>query len=61
MKLREDFYTSYKTHNNCGNCGDGHKKGWTLKKDTPGVYCPNCGYKLRKNPRAKKKYSGGRY
>jgi len=59
---RKRFYTSYKTHNFCGKCDDGHKKGWLLKKDTPGVYCPTCGYKLRKKAKYNKtQYTGGRY
>lgn len=62
MKLREKFYTSYKTHNFCSRCDDGHKKGWVLKKDTPGIYCPNCGYRVRKKPKyGKKEWEGARY
>jgi|APSaa5957512493_1039668.scaffolds.fasta_scaffold15866_3 hypothetical protein len=60
--LRVNFYTSYKTHNFCGKCDDGHKKGWMLKKDTPGVYCPKCGYKLRTKAKYNKtQYEGIRY
>ena len=62
MKIRGNFYISYKTHNFCINCDDGHKSGFILKKDCIGVSCPKCGNKLRTHSRSSKsKYSGGRY
>tara|TARA_R110002096_G_scaffold168642_2_gene339607 strand:+ start:2365 stop:2550 length:186 start_codon:yes stop_codon:yes gene_type:complete len=61
MKLRKSFYTSYKTHNFCRNCDDGHKSGWILKEECPGMYCPNCSRKIRTKPRFNKNYDGGRY
>ena len=62
MKIRQGFYVSYKTHNFCGKCDNGHKSGWILKKDCPGIRCPNCGYKLRRKPKYNKtEWTGGRY
>lgn len=43
MKLKDGIYTSYKTHNYCQS-----EEKWYPKEDTPGVYCPNCGTKMRK-------------
>jgi hypothetical protein len=61
MKIRENFYTSYKTHNHCNNCEDGHKSGWILKTKCIGIWCPNCGSKLRTKTKGRRKYEGGRY
>lgn len=62
MKLKEKFYTSYKTHNFCRKCDDGHKKGWILKKDCPGSRCPVCGYKIRTKAKYNKtEWEGARY
>ena len=58
---RVNFYTSYRTHNFCGGCDDGHKKGWILKELCPGIHCPNCGRKLRTKAKYSKTYTGGRY
>ena len=60
--LRVNFYTSYITHNFCENCDDGHKKGWIIKEECPGRYCPNCQRKLRTKPKYNKtQYKGVRY
>ena len=54
MKIREKFYTSYKTHNFCSNCDNNYKTGWILKVECFGNYCPNCGQRLRMKPRFNK-------
>ena len=54
-RVRAKFYTSYDTHNFCGECDNGHKSGWILKSKSPGRYCPRCGRPIRKNPRFNKK------
>jgi len=61
MKIKENFYVSYKTHNFCINCDDGHKAGFMLKKDCVGAFCPKCGGKLRTKTKGRRKYEGGRY
>jgi hypothetical protein len=60
--LKVNFYTSYRTHNFCNNCDNGHKEGWILKEKCTGRYCPNCGRKLRTKAKYNKtQYTGGRY
>ena len=62
MKLSGNFYISYKTHNFCSKCDNGHKSGWIPKEDCPGIRCPKCGFKLRKKPKFNKtNWQGGRY
>lgn len=46
MIIKDRIYTSYKTHNYCQA-----EAKWYTKEETPGVYCPNCGCKIRKNRR----------
>ena len=54
MKIKARFYTSYRTHNFCSNCDNNYKTGWILKLECFGNYCPNCGQRLRMNPRFNK-------
>ena len=45
MKIKDTFYTSYKTHNYCAK-----ESRWILKELSAGKFC-TCGWRLRKNPR----------
>lgn len=46
MRIKKDFYTSYKTHSYCKSCTQ-----WHLKTVVAGLYCPNCNKRLRLNAR----------
>ena len=55
MRLRREFYTSYKTHTYCAK-----EEKWILRTDWKGSHCPTCGVKLRQKTKfsSKDKYVG---
>ncbi len=48
MKIKSNKYTSYKTHSYCSK-----EEKWYTRVEAPGIYCPECNIRLRKNPRNK--------
>ena len=46
MRIKDNIFTSYKTHNYCCTC-----ELWLSKKDNPGIHCQYCGHRLRHRAR----------
>ena len=49
MRIKQEFYTSYKTHSYSKTCRE-----FISKAEHPGIFCPNCNRRLRLNARFRK-------